>query len=121
MEITILTRNISHQNITKYHWMVRAGVTRHVGEALVTESSLRVRSGRLVSVGIAPWGIVERRQDLIGHNKDVPYHPMNSPKSKYVNLLMLKQVLIDSCKRNISVNHFSPLTEIYRFMQEICF
>lgn len=62
------------------------GVTRHVGEALVTESSLRVRSGRLVSVGIAPWGIIERRQDLVGHNKDVPYHPMNSPKSKFVAL-----------------------------------
>lgn len=53
-----------------------------MGEALVTESSLRVRSGHLVSVGIAPWGIIERRQDLVGRNKDVPYHPMNSPKSK---------------------------------------
>ncbi|XP_045135397.1 transient receptor potential cation channel trpm-like isoform X2 [Portunus trituberculatus] len=62
------------------------GVTRHVGEALVTESSLRVRSGHLVSVGIAPWGIIERRQDLVGRNKDVPYHPINSPKSKFVAL-----------------------------------
>ncbi|XP_071516413.1 transient receptor potential cation channel trpm isoform X2 [Panulirus ornatus] len=62
------------------------GVTRHVGEALVSESSPRVRSGRVVSVGIAPWGVVERRQDLIGRNKDVPYHPINSPKSKFVAL-----------------------------------
>ncbi|XP_042218269.1 transient receptor potential cation channel trpm-like [Homarus americanus] len=62
------------------------GVTRQVGESLVSESPLRVRSGRVVSVGIAPWGIVERRQDLIGCSKDVPYHPINSPKSKFVAL-----------------------------------
>ncbi|XP_069947218.1 transient receptor potential cation channel trpm isoform X2 [Cherax quadricarinatus] len=62
------------------------GVTRQVGEALVSESSLRVRSGRVVSVGIAPWGVIERRQELIGRNKDVPYHPINSPKSKFVAL-----------------------------------
>lgn len=59
-----------------------SGVTRHVGEALVSESSLRVRGGRVVSVGIAPWGIIERRQDLIGRNKDVPYIPINAPKSR---------------------------------------
>ncbi|XP_047469379.1 transient receptor potential cation channel trpm-like isoform X1 [Penaeus chinensis] len=62
------------------------GVTRHVGEALVSESSLRVRGGRVVSVGIAPWGIIERRQDLIGRNKDVPYIPINAPKSRFVAL-----------------------------------
>ncbi|KAK4317577.1 hypothetical protein Pmani_011358 [Petrolisthes manimaculis] len=62
------------------------GVTRHVGEALVTESAIRERSGRVVSVGVAPWGVIEKRQDLIGRNKDVPYHPMNSPKSKFVAL-----------------------------------
>ncbi|XP_076047574.1 transient receptor potential cation channel, subfamily M isoform X4 [Oratosquilla oratoria] len=62
------------------------GVTRHVGEALASESSIRVRGGRVVSVGIAPWGIVERRQDLVSRNKDVPYHPINSPKSRFAAL-----------------------------------
>ncbi|XP_066967422.1 transient receptor potential cation channel trpm isoform X5 [Macrobrachium rosenbergii] len=62
------------------------GVTRHVGEALVSESSLRERGGRVVSVGIAPWGIIERRTDLLGRNRDVPYHPLISPKSRFVAL-----------------------------------
>ncbi|CAL4083894.1 unnamed protein product [Meganyctiphanes norvegica] len=57
------------------------GVTSHVGEAFV-ESSLRTGNGRVVSVGIAPWGVIERRQDLIGSGKDVPYALINNPKSK---------------------------------------
>ncbi|CAL4164580.1 unnamed protein product, partial [Meganyctiphanes norvegica] len=67
-------------------WVLTAGtntgVTRHVGEAFV-ESSLRAGVGRVVSVGIAPWGIIERRQDLIGHDRDVQYALINTPKSKF--------------------------------------
>lgn len=40
----------------------------------------------MVSVGIAAWGIVERRQDLIGRNRDVPYHPITAPRSKFAAL-----------------------------------
>ena len=73
------------------------GVTRHVGDALVTERSPRylllllhlsflprLRSGRVVSIGIAPWGIVENRHSLVHRNTAVPYHSLAglSPTSK---------------------------------------
>ncbi|KAG8229410.1 hypothetical protein J437_LFUL000931, partial [Ladona fulva] len=60
------------------------GVTRHVGDALLLEKSQR--SGRVVSIGIAPWGIVENNHELLGHNRDVPYHSISSPRSKYAVL-----------------------------------
>ncbi|XP_049813711.1 transient receptor potential cation channel trpm [Schistocerca nitens] len=56
------------------------GVTRQVGDALLLERSQR--SGRVISIGIAPWGIVENNHELIGHNRDVPYHSISSPRSK---------------------------------------
>ncbi|KAK9497367.1 hypothetical protein O3M35_004699 [Rhynocoris fuscipes] len=60
------------------------GVTRQVGDALLMERSQR--SGRVISIGIAPWGIVENNHELIGHNKDVPYHSISSPRSKFAVL-----------------------------------
>ncbi|XP_065218711.1 transient receptor potential cation channel trpm isoform X4 [Planococcus citri] len=56
------------------------GVTRQVGDALLLERSQR--SSRVVSIGIAPWGIVENNHELIGHNKDAPYHSISLPRSK---------------------------------------
>ncbi|CAH0550311.1 unnamed protein product [Brassicogethes aeneus] len=56
------------------------GVTKHVGDALLLERSQR--TGRVNTLGIAPWGIVENNQDLIGHNNEVPYHSISSPRSK---------------------------------------
>lgn len=38
------------------------------------------RTGRVVSIGIAPWGIVERNVELLGHNRDVPCHSISSPR-----------------------------------------
>jgi len=55
-----------------------AGVTRQVGDALLLERSQR--SGRVISIGIAPWGIVENNHELCGHNRDVPYHSISSPR-----------------------------------------
>ncbi|GFR32401.1 transient receptor potential cation channel subfamily M member 3 [Trichonephila clavata] len=43
------------------------GVMRHVGEALVNERTPRLR-GRVLAIGIAPWGIIDNRTDLIGKN-----------------------------------------------------
>ncbi|RVE51394.1 hypothetical protein evm_003949 [Chilo suppressalis] len=56
------------------------GVTRQVGDALQLERSQR--AGRVVSIGIAPWGIVEGASELIGKGRDVPYHAIASPRSK---------------------------------------
>uniref|UniRef100_A0A182SSA8 LSDAT_euk domain-containing protein n=1 Tax=Anopheles maculatus TaxID=74869 RepID=A0A182SSA8_9DIPT len=55
-------------------------VTKQVGDALLLEG--QQRSGRVVSIGIAPWGIVERNHELLGHNRDVPCHSISSPRSK---------------------------------------
>ena len=57
-------------------------MTRHIGDALVTERSPRLRSGRVVSIGIAPWGVVQDREDLVQKNKDVPYHAIAQPLSR---------------------------------------
>ncbi|KAH8299899.1 hypothetical protein KR044_007350, partial [Drosophila immigrans] len=53
------------------------GVTKQVGDALLLEG--QQRTGRVVSIGIAPWGIVERNHELLGHNREVPCHSISSP------------------------------------------
>lgn len=40
------------------------GVIRHVGDALKDHSSKS--RGKVCAIGIAPWGIVENKEDLIG-------------------------------------------------------
>ncbi|GFY46431.1 transient receptor potential cation channel subfamily M member 3 [Trichonephila inaurata madagascariensis] len=50
------------------------GVMRHVGEALVNERTPRLR-GRVLAIGIAPWGIIDNRTDLIGKNCSTKLHP----------------------------------------------
>lgn len=62
------------------------GVTRHVGDALISERSPRLRGGRVVSIGIAPWGVVENRAGLVGRNKDVTYLSIDQPRSKFAVL-----------------------------------
>lgn len=54
------------------------GVTKQVGDALLLEG--QQKTGRVVSIGIAPWGIVERNHELLGHNRDVPCHSISSPR-----------------------------------------
>ena len=62
------------------------GVTRHVGDALISERSPRLRGGRVVSIGVAPWGVVENRASLIGRKKDVAYQSIDHPRSKFAAL-----------------------------------
>ncbi|XP_059081116.1 transient receptor potential cation channel trpm-like isoform X3 [Tigriopus californicus] len=62
------------------------GVTKHVGDALVTEKSPRIKGGRVVSIGITPWGIIEKRNDLVGKKMDIPFHSMSAPRSRLVGL-----------------------------------
>ncbi|XP_013915715.1 PREDICTED: transient receptor potential cation channel subfamily M member 1-like [Thamnophis sirtalis] len=50
---------------------VSTGIIRHVGDALKDHSSKS--RGRICAVGIAPWGIVENKEDLLG--KDVSLAP----------------------------------------------
>lgn len=58
-----------------------SGVTRQVGDALLLERSQR--QGRVISIGIAPWGILEKNHELIGRGREIPYDSVASPW--YVN------------------------------------
>ena len=57
-----------------------------MGDALVTEKSPRIKGGRVASIGIAPWGIVERRNELVAIKKDVPFHTTTQPRSRFAAL-----------------------------------
>ncbi|XP_069481015.1 transient receptor potential cation channel subfamily M member 1 isoform X2 [Ambystoma mexicanum] len=59
---------------------VSTGVIRHVGDALKDHSSKS--RGRICAIGIAPWGIVENKEDLMGRDVTKPYQTMSNPLSK---------------------------------------
>lgn len=42
------------------------GVTRHVGDA-ISDRTTKARN-KVVAIGIAPWGIVENKEDLLGRD-----------------------------------------------------
>ncbi|XP_029159547.1 transient receptor potential cation channel trpm isoform X2 [Nylanderia fulva] len=60
------------------------GVTRQVGDALLLERSQR--QGRVVSIGIAPWGILDKSHELISRGGEVSYDCVSSPWTKYTVL-----------------------------------
>ncbi|XP_065944642.1 transient receptor potential cation channel subfamily M member 3 isoform X2 [Magallana gigas] len=60
------------------------GVTRHVGDA-ISDRATKLKN-KVVAIGIAPWGIVENKEELIGKDVVVPYHCVSSPKSNYAVL-----------------------------------
>ncbi|XP_057611916.1 transient receptor potential cation channel subfamily M member 1 isoform X2 [Chionomys nivalis] len=59
---------------------VSTGVVSHVGDALKDHSSKS--RGRLCAIGIAPWGMVENREDLVGKDVTRVYQTMSNPLSK---------------------------------------
>ncbi|CAK6951019.1 transient receptor potential cation channel subfamily M member 1-like [Scomber scombrus] len=59
---------------------VNTGVFRHVGDALKEHSSKS--RGKVCAIGIAPWGILENKEDLIGKDVTRPYQTMANPLSK---------------------------------------
>ncbi|KAJ8980323.1 hypothetical protein NQ317_008031 [Molorchus minor] len=71
---------VAHDTKPEYLMQLLLRVTKHVGDALLLERSQR--TGRVNIIGITPWGIVENYQDLIGHNYEVPYHSISSPRSR---------------------------------------
>uniref|UniRef100_A0A3Q1EZT9 Transient receptor potential cation channel, subfamily M, member 3 n=1 Tax=Acanthochromis polyacanthus TaxID=80966 RepID=A0A3Q1EZT9_9TELE len=56
------------------------GVIRHVGDALKDHASKS--RGKICTIGIAPWGIVENQEDLVGKDVVRPYQTMSNPLSK---------------------------------------
>ncbi|XP_076587466.1 transient receptor potential cation channel subfamily M member 3 isoform X5 [Chaetodon auriga] len=59
---------------------VNTGVIRHVGDALKDHASKS--RGKICTIGIAPWGIVENQEDLVGKDVVRPYQTMSNPLSK---------------------------------------
>uniref|UniRef100_A0A915BSL5 Transient receptor potential channel n=1 Tax=Parascaris univalens TaxID=6257 RepID=A0A915BSL5_PARUN len=63
---------------------INAGVVHHVAAAL--EGCATARS-KIVSIGITPWGLIKKREDLIGQDIVVPYHPHSfSPRGRFAVL-----------------------------------
>eukprot|EP00079_Xenopus_tropicalis_P022922 XP_012814951.1 PREDICTED: transient receptor potential cation channel subfamily M member 7-like isoform X8 [Xenopus tropicalis] len=56
------------------------GVAAHIGDA-IKEYATRL-THNISIIGVAPWGIIEGRQDLIGNNVMAPYQTLLSPLSK---------------------------------------
>ncbi|PVD19530.1 hypothetical protein C0Q70_20019 [Pomacea canaliculata] len=54
------------------------GVTKHVGDA-ISDRTAKAKN-KVVAIGVAPWGIVERKEDLVGRDVVVPYHCVTSTK-----------------------------------------
>ncbi|XP_023672877.2 transient receptor potential cation channel subfamily M member 7-like [Paramormyrops kingsleyae] len=73
---------------------LNTGAAKHVGDALKEYSSKS--SWKLCTIGIAPWGIIENREDLIGRHV-VPYQTLLAPLSKLdvLNSLHSHFLLVD--------------------------
>ncbi|XP_069046582.1 transient receptor potential cation channel subfamily M member 7 isoform X5 [Lepisosteus oculatus] len=74
---------------------VNTGVAKHVGDALKEHSSRSSR--KICTIGIAPWGVIENRNDLIGRDVIAPYQTLLNPLSKLnvLNNLHSHFILVD--------------------------
>ncbi|XP_056268261.1 transient receptor potential cation channel subfamily M member 7 isoform X2 [Pseudoliparis swirei] len=59
---------------------VNTGAAKHVGDALKEHCSRS--SKKICTIGIAPWGVIENRNDLIGRDIVAPYQTLLNPLSK---------------------------------------
>nr|XP_061819772.1 transient receptor potential cation channel subfamily M member 1-like [Nerophis lumbriciformis] len=80
----VFGRGLIKAAVTTGAWIftggVSTGVIRHVGDALKDHSSKS--RGKVCAIGIAPWGIIENKEDLIGRDVSRPYQTMANPLSK---------------------------------------
>lgn len=67
------------------------GVIRHVGDALKDHASKS--RGKICTIGIAPWGIVENQEDLVG--KDVSDMIMKLTLLNGQQMHKVRQILCD--------------------------
>lgn len=74
---------------------VNAGVAKHVGDALKEHASRS--SKKICTIGIAPWGVIENRNDLVGRDVIAPYQTLLNPLSKLnvLNNLHSHFILVD--------------------------
>ncbi|XP_067827311.1 transient receptor potential cation channel subfamily M member 7 isoform X2 [Heptranchias perlo] len=74
---------------------VNAGVVKHVGDAL--KEHISRSSQKICTIGVAPWGVIENRNDLIGRDVIAPYQTLLNPLSKLnvLNSLHSHFILVD--------------------------
>ncbi|XP_071952061.1 transient receptor potential cation channel subfamily M member 3-like [Antedon mediterranea] len=84
----VLCRGLKKAAKTTGAWVIttgiNSGVTLHCGDAL-DNHSVKLR-GRVVTIGIAPWGVLNKKESLIGKGVSTPYHTVSCPPSKGVKL-----------------------------------
>ncbi|XP_077569202.1 transient receptor potential cation channel subfamily M member 1-like isoform X1 [Stigmatopora nigra] len=80
----VFGRGLIKAAVTTGAWIftggVSTGVVRYVGDALKEHSSKS--RGKVYAIGIAPWGIVQNRDDLLGRDVSRPYGTMGDPLGK---------------------------------------
>uniref|UniRef100_A0AAF5I2G4 TRPM SLOG domain-containing protein n=1 Tax=Strongyloides stercoralis TaxID=6248 RepID=A0AAF5I2G4_STRER len=72
-------------------WIITSGcdggVTKHVAAAIESCQNSNRNKTKIISIGIAPWGLLKRREDFIGKDHTVLYRKTgNNMKSRFITL-----------------------------------
>uniref|UniRef100_A0A8C3YA79 non-specific serine/threonine protein kinase n=1 Tax=Catharus ustulatus TaxID=91951 RepID=A0A8C3YA79_CATUS len=95
----LLAKGLIKAAVTTGAWIitggVNTGVAKHVGDALREHASRSSR--KICTIGIAPWGVIENRNDLVGRDVVAPYQTLLNPLSKLnvLNNLHSHFILVD--------------------------
>ncbi|KAB1278181.1 Transient receptor potential cation channel subfamily M member 7, partial [Camelus dromedarius] len=95
----LLGKGLIKAAVTTGAWIltggVNTGVAKHVGDALKEHASRSSR--KICTIGIAPWGVIENRNDLVGRDVIAPYQTLLNPLSKLnvLNNLHSHFILVD--------------------------
>ncbi|XP_026565751.1 transient receptor potential cation channel subfamily M member 7 [Pseudonaja textilis] len=95
----LLGKGLIKAAVTTGAWIitggVNTGVAKHVGDALKEHASRSSR--KICTIGIAPWGVIENRNDLVGKDVVAPYQTLLNPLSKLnvLNNLHSHFILVD--------------------------
>ncbi|XP_062998552.1 transient receptor potential cation channel subfamily M member 7 isoform X2 [Elgaria multicarinata webbii] len=95
----LLGKGLIKAAVTTGAWIitggVNTGVAKHVGDALKEHASRSSR--KICTIGIAPWGVIENRNDLVGRDIVAPYQTLLNPLSKLnvLNNLHSHFILVD--------------------------
>ncbi|XP_054243689.1 transient receptor potential cation channel subfamily M member 7 [Indicator indicator] len=96
----LLGKGLIKAAVTTGAWIitggVNTGVAKHVGDALREHASRSSR--KICTIGIAPWGVIENRNDLVGRDVVAPYQTLLNPLSKLnvLNNLHSHFILVDN-------------------------
>nr|XP_023395254.1 transient receptor potential cation channel subfamily M member 7 isoform X3 [Loxodonta africana] len=95
----LIGKGLTKAAVTTGAWIltggVNTGVAKHVGDALQEHASRSSR--KICTIGIAPWGVIENRNDLVGRDVVAPYQTLLNPLSKLnvLNNLHSHFILVD--------------------------